>query len=61
MKITEWVKCLVFLSVETHVYVNVPFVMFLSVTIIPEELPLPCSETLQLTVLVTHVKFLWNL
>lgn len=45
MKITDWVQFLVPLSVETHVYVNVPFVMFLSVTIVAKEVPLPCCET----------------
>jgi hypothetical protein len=44
LKITEWIQCLLPLSVETHVDVNVPFVMFLSVTIIAKEVSLPCSE-----------------
>jgi hypothetical protein len=44
LKITEWVQCLLPLSVETHVDVNVSFVMFLSVTIIAKEVPLPCSQ-----------------
>jgi hypothetical protein len=41
----EWIQCFVSLSVETHVYVNVPFVMILSVTIIAKEVPLPRYET----------------